>query len=43
MKSESTHTEAVDGSNESLDHADEELDTLSRNHLLRVVFCAFET
>ena len=26
-------TETVDGSNESLDHADDELDTLLTNHL----------
>ena len=32
VKSQAQRTEAVDGSNERLDHADEELDTLLRKY-----------
>ena len=32
VKSQAQRTEVVDGSNESLDHADEELDTLLRKY-----------
>ena len=32
IKSQAQRTEAVDGSNESLDHADEKLDTLLRKY-----------